>query len=66
MKFLQVILLFSLVGCATEIDFYVPAQRFQTPKQMVPEESLTSVLVRQNPNKFLQQEYLTQFFLETM
>ena len=32
MKFLKVILLFSLVGCATEIDFYVPAQRFQTPE----------------------------------
>ena len=32
MKLLQIILLFSLVGCATEIDFYVPSQRFQTPE----------------------------------
>ena len=32
MKILQVILLFTLVGCATEIDFYVPSQRFQTPE----------------------------------
>ena len=32
MKLISFLLLFLLVGCATEINFYVPAQRFQTPE----------------------------------
>ena len=32
MKLISILSLFLLVGCATEINFYVPAQRFQTPE----------------------------------